>query len=150
MKRFLIASVMILGSVVPLAYVAAHCQVPCGIYDDDRRFSELLEDKTTIAKAIDSIKEISGALADNQDPLTINQLTRWVTTKEDHATNVQRVIADYFMAQRIKPDDPKYVAKLTAAHQVIVAAMKCKQDADSSTATALEQAIKKFQSAYSG
>ena len=31
----------------------SHCQVPCGVYGDQRRFEELLEDTTTIAKAID-------------------------------------------------------------------------------------------------
>ncbi len=29
----------------------AHCQVPCGIFDDQMRFQQLLEDETTIAKA---------------------------------------------------------------------------------------------------
>jgi len=47
--------------------------------------------------------------------------------KEDHATRFQETIAAYFMAQRIKPDKRKLTSKqLVAAHQVMVAAMKCK------------------------
>ena len=33
----------------------AHCQVPCGIYDDPARIAELREDATTIEKAIAGI-----------------------------------------------------------------------------------------------
>ena len=28
----------------------AHCQIPCGIYGDDARFTALLEDVTTLKK----------------------------------------------------------------------------------------------------
>ena len=131
---------------VPAAYVAAHCQVPCGIYDDDARFTEMHEHFDTISKADAEIT----ALSAKSDPLSKNQLTRWVMTKEDHATKVQRVIGDYFMAQRIKPDDPKYVDKLTAAHQVMVAAMKCKQTVDEGVADDLHHAIDHFVEAYTG
>ena len=77
-------------------------------------------------------------------------MARWVATKESHATHIQHVIAQYFMTQRIKPDDPAYVARLTAAHSVMVAAMKCKQAADPATAEALKSAISSFQKAYGG
>ena len=29
----------------------AHCQVPCGIYGDQLRFDQMLEDQKTISKA---------------------------------------------------------------------------------------------------
>jgi len=122
----------------------AHCEVPCGIYADQMRFEMMLEDKTTIAKAIDNIV----ALAEKTDAQSANQLARWVATKEDHATKVQHVIAQYFMTQRIKADDPKYVDKLTTAHAVMVQAMKCKQKADAAEAAALETAIMAFHKAY--
>jgi hypothetical protein len=35
---------------VGVATVDAHCQVPCGIYDDDGRIKRLREDVTTITK----------------------------------------------------------------------------------------------------
>jgi len=143
-KRLLMMIVMVVSAAVPLGYLAAHCEVPCGIYDDPARFTHMMEDQATIAKAIDSIIDLSH----NPDPDNINQMARWVSTKESHATNVQHTIAQYFMTQRIKADDPKYVEKLTAAHAVMVAAMKCKQAAEPATAKALSTAIHDFQHAY--
>ena len=75
---------------------------------------------------------------------------RWVSAKEDHATNIQNTIAAYFMAQRIKTDNPKYTEQLVAAHKVMVAAMKCKQSADPATAKALEKSIFALYKAYEG
>lgn len=122
----------------------AHCQVPCGIYGDDTRFTMMLEDTETVAKAIGQIEELAGT----HDATGHNQLARWVANKESHATNIQRTIADYFMAQRIKADDPSYGKKLMASHAVMVAAMKAKQAADPKTAEALKQAILDFQAVY--
>lgn len=127
---------------------AAHCQVPCGIYGDQRRFEELLEDEQTIAKSQTQLNEI--AASGEFSPQNINQIVRWTTTKEDHAQRVQQTMLDYFLAQRIKTSDPKYVEKLTAAHLVIVSAMKAKQSADPATAKSLEDSIFAFYKAYEG
>ena len=136
--------VLVVSAAVPMGYLTAHCEVPCGIYDDGARFKQMMEDQTTIAKAIAGITELSA----DPGPNDINQLARWVATKESHATNIQHTIAQYFMTQRIKSDDAKYVEKLTAAHAVMVAAMKCKQAADPATPKALDKAIHDFQHAY--
>ncbi|MEQ8837418.1 MAG: superoxide dismutase [Ni] [Lacipirellulaceae bacterium] len=146
LTRTLLAAGMIAVTAAPLAYVYAHCEVPCGVYDDDRRFTDMREDQTTIAKCIANIGELAGT----HDANGHNQLARWVATKEDHATRTQHTIAQYFMTQRIKADDPKYVDKLTKAHAVMVAAMKCKQAADPATAEALSKAINAFEVAYHG
>ena len=94
-------------------------------------------------------------LAGSSDAHSHNQLARWVATKESHATNTQHIIAQYFMTQRIKPgtDDASnqdYVKKLTAAHAVMTAAMKCKQTVDTANAEALREAILDFYRAYEG
>ncbi|MEM6688608.1 MAG: superoxide dismutase [Ni] [Planctomycetota bacterium] len=125
---------------------SAHCQVPCGIYGDQLRFEQMLEDGSTIAKAQVSLADLSA----KSDPQSVNQAVRWVTTKEDHAQKIQDTIAAYFMAQRIKTDDPAYGTKLMAAHKVMVAAMKAKQSADPATAEALKKAILDFYRAYEG
>lgn len=124
----------------------AHCEVPCGIYADQRRFEQMLEDQMTIQKGMISIAELSS----ESDALSKNQLTRWVITKEEHATNTQHVIAQYFMTQRIKPGSEGYAKKLAAAHAVMVAAMKCKQTVDVSNAKVLRKAILDFYRAYEG
>ena len=129
----------------------AHCEVPCGIYADQLRFEQLLEDQATIAKAIVQINELSG----KDDALSRNQLVRWVNTKESHATNTQHIIAQYFLAQRIKPGsnaatNKAYIAKLVAAHAVIQTAMKCKQTVDPTVAKKHHAAILGLYRAYEG
>lgn len=150
MKKLIASVVLAVVAATPVARLGAHCEVPCGIYDDDRQFAEMHEDYTTIAKAITGIEDLTGSLEGGPQPLTINQVSRWVATKEAHANNTQQIIAQYFMTQRIKADDPKYVDKLTKAHAVLVAAMKCKQTADPASAEALHSAIDAFQAAYTG
>jgi len=124
----------------------AHCEVPCGIYGDQMRFEMMIEDTTTIHKAMDQVNKLSSA----SDALSHNQLARWVANKEKHAEKIQHTIAQYFMAQRIKAKDPKYVDKLTKSHAIIVAAMKCKQTVDTKNAETLKAAILEFHKAYEG
>ena len=125
-------------------WLSAHCQVPCGVYGDSSRFTQMLEDQTTIAKAIAQIND----LADKKDGKSANQLARWVSTKEDHAIKIQKIIAEYFLTQRIKSSSDKYADLLKGAHGVMVAAMKCKQGTDPQSADALKSSIKSFQDIY--
>lgn len=128
-----------------------HCEVPCGIYSDQMRFEMMLEDTKTIAKAITSLNEMTDGFSEGPpNAKTINQMTRWVNTKETHATNTQHIIAQYFMTQRIKSDKENYAKQLAAAHKVMVCSMKCKQDAAAATAVELKAAILDFYRAYTG
>jgi len=106
----------------------AHCQVPCGIYNDAARIIQIQEDFSTIQKAMTKIKELS----QQQDATSMNQLTRWIMTKEDHASKIQKVVSDYFLTQRIKAktegsEFDTYVKQTTTLQQILVSAMKCKQ-----------------------
>ena len=125
-------------------WLSAHCQVPCGVYGDSARFTQMLEDQTTIAKAIAQINDLAG----KKDGKSANQLARWVSTKEDHANKIQKIIAEYFLTQRIKSSSDKYADLLKGAHGVMVAAMKCKQGTDPESAEALKSSIEKFQTIY--
>ncbi|MFQ5489572.1 MAG: superoxide dismutase [Ni] [Phycisphaerae bacterium] len=122
---------------------AAHCQVPCGIYDDAARIARLKEDAATIAKAITNINQQAAA----HDAKGINQAIRWVITKENHASNIIEVVSEYFLTQKVKPVAPgadgydAYLKKLGDHHAVMVAAMKTKQDANPATVEALLHAI---------
>ena len=149
MKRFSLLSIA-LFTVVPSHVASAHCEVPCGVYGDQRRFEEMLEDQTTIAKAFSSMAELGQQLEEGPDPQVVNQLVRWVSTKGQHATNTQHIIAQYFMTQRIKPGSDGYTEKLKAAHAVMVAAMKCKQTAAVKSAGVLKKAIFDLYRAYEG
>ena len=143
-RRVVLSLVLVVACLPGLAL--AHCQVPCGIYGDQLRFEAMLEDTATITKAIAQIEELAGT----HDATGHNQLARWVATKESHATSIQKTIADYFMAQRIKPDSGQYVKQLTSAHAVTIAAMKAKQAADPETAEALKASILALYEAYEG
>ena len=60
------------------ANLYGHCQVPCGIYDDAVRIVQIEEDIATIRKAMSIIKGLMG----KSDAQSMNQLIRWVNTKE--------------------------------------------------------------------
>jgi nickel superoxide dismutase len=100
----------------------AHCQIPCGIYDDEARFKQIEEHITTIEKSMKSIVELQA-----QKSIDYNQLVRWVDNKEEHAQKIQDEVAQYFMTQRIKVDDKDAPKKLVVLHKLLVSAMKCKQ-----------------------
>jgi hypothetical protein len=54
-----------------------HCQVPCGIYGDKMRVDMLMEDCTTIEKAMTSLQAM-----DAEESPSKNQMIRWVMNKE--------------------------------------------------------------------
>ena len=113
--------------------VHAHCQVPCGIYDDAVRIIQIREHVTTIEKAMKQIEQLA---SDKSSAQNMNQLIRWINTKEEHATFIQSTMANYYLAQRIKPKKKdeagrqQYVDQTLLLQQIIVAAMKCKQTVD--------------------
>ena len=127
MKKFIYTLLIPLVTIQNI--VIAHCQVPCGIYDDALRIIQIKEDYKTIKKAMEQISQLSN----KSDPISSNQLNRWVMTKEQHATNIQKIVSEYFLTQRVKADkSQKYIDQATTLHQVLVAAMKCKQTVDDS------------------
>ncbi len=123
-----------------------HCQVPCGIYTDQLRFEQMLEDQSTIEKAAKLINELSA----KKDALSHNQLSRWVATKEAHANAIQKTVTEYFLIQRIKSSAKNYEAQLISAHSVLVAAMKCKQTLDPNSSKNLKDAILQLHKDYEG
>jgi len=104
----------------------AHCQIPCGIYDDYARIQAMLEDAATVQKSIRLIIELSN----KNDPQSQNQRVRWIMNKENHAENIIETISDYFLAQRVKPEQKDYTERLVKHHAVIISAMKTKQNVD--------------------
>lgn len=141
-KIYPISSVLISFLFANISF--GHCQVPCGVYTDDLRFMQMLEDQTTIEKSSKLILE----LANKDDGQSKNQLVRWVATKESHASKIQKIIAEYFLTQRIKSSAKNYETLLKGAHSVMVAAMKCKQSTEASAANDLMTSILAFQKIY--
>ena len=127
------------------AKVAAHCEIPCGIYDDEMRIKMIAEHITTIEKGMNQIMELQG-----QKPMNHNQLARWVMNKEKHANELQHIVTQYFMTQRIKLDAKKYTEKVTLLHKMLVHAMKCKQTTDLAQTATLRSLLKEFEGLYFG
>jgi nickel superoxide dismutase len=135
---FLLIVIVLLGSILMSSQVSyAHCQIPCGIYNDYARVQSMLEDAITIEKSIKLIVELSG----KSDAQSQNQLVRWIMNKEKHAQNIISTISDYFLTQRVKPNQKDYSERLLKHHAVIIAAMEAKQNADMKYAKALKDSI---------
>ena len=148
MKSYLLLAIVALFSFASTSSLHAHCQVPCGIYSDDTVLIDLNTHQQTIAKAMVQINELSADAGKNA-----NQLSRWVTNKEEHATKIQDTMTQYFLAQRVKLAESEsnkdaYLNKLSLIHQIIVHAMKCKQTTDPANAQGLLETIEAFTKAY--
>lgn len=127
-------------------FAAAHCQVPCGIFDDELKFGELEQHVETITKAARLINEIS---AKEEPTAHDNQtLVRWTITKEEHAQKIIDEAANYFLAQRIKVGAGHYSEKVELLHHIMVKAMKTKQSTDAEATEKLLEKIAAFKELY--
>ena len=143
MKEFII--ILFLGLTLLFISVpaAAHCEIPCGIYDDQARITMLLEHTATIEKSMNQIAKLEKGEHHNS-----NQLIRWVMNKEHHADEFQEIVSQYFMTQRIQVDAKNYHEKLGLLHQMLIYAMKCKQTTDLNHVAKLRVLIKEFDALY--
>ncbi len=144
-KRYLGAVLATLLISLP-ASVQAHCQIPCGIYDDNARVASMLEDVATIQKAVSQIANLAG----KTDAQSQNQLVRWVVNKEQHAQRIIATISDYFLTQRVKASQADYAERLRKHHAVIVAAMRAKQNAGAKMVAELKTAVQALEPYYPG
>ena len=151
MKRLVLVSLVLFFALTSAAPATAHCQIPCGIYDDELRVQLIEEHITTIEKAMKQIVALGTAA-----PVDYNQLVRWIDNKEEHAQKIQDIVTAYFMAQRIKPAghdaaaQKTYVSKLTLLHAIQIHAMKATQSTDPEQIEILRKLIAKFRVAYFG
>ena len=151
MKRSIILFTMALWLISMSSQSFAHCQVPCGIYNDQMRIDMIDEDIATIEKAMNKINELSKA-----GSINYNQLVRWINTKEEHANKIQNIVTEYFMTQKIKlPGDDAakqkaYLQKLSLLHELLVYSMKAKQTTDLNNVKKLKSTLESFEKAYFG
>lgn len=127
-----------------------HCQIPCGIYNDDMRLDMIAEDILTIEKSMNQINHLS-----EEKDKDLNQIVRWVDNKDTHADRISDTVMYYFLAQRVAPVEDKnspeyalYAKKLTLLHELIYYSMKAKQTTDLSYIGKLRAALEGFRKAY--
>jgi nickel superoxide dismutase len=141
-KGLLLAlSLWLLAGMATIA--AAHCEIPCGIYDDKTRITLMLEDIATIEKSMNSIIQLQA-----EKSINYNQLVRWIDNKEAHAAKLQDIVWQYFMTQRIKTDTPNYERKIGLLHQMLIYGMNCKQTTDLENVNKLRALVKEFDALY--
>lgn len=150
MRRTMSACAMLAAALMGSGQAFAHCEIPCGIYGDQMRLDMIAEHITTVEKSMRQIQALS-----KEGDKNYNQVVRWVQNKEQHASEIQKIVTQYFMTQRVKPADPKdshahehYVAKLTLLHKMLVSAMKTKQTTDLEHVATLRKLLKEFSEAY--
>ena len=152
MKKTVVVSLSLLLVLVATRIAVSHCEIPCGIYDDPARITLIREHLGTVEKSMKQIEAIGAAEKPNW-----NQLARWVANKEKHADEIQHLVTQYFMTQRVKVPAAGaakarevYLAQLTALHELLVAAMKMKQTTDAGQVAAGRACVDRFVTAYFG
>jgi len=125
------------------AQAFAHCEIPCGIYDDEMRIKIINEHIVTVEK---SMNQIIGL--EKEEHHNSNQLVRWIMNKERHANEIQEIVTQYFMTQRIKVDTKNYEKKLGLLHQMLIYSMKCKQTTDLANVSKLKELVNDFSALY--
>ncbi|KAL3903286.1 MAG: hypothetical protein SGARI_005447, partial [Bacillariaceae sp.] len=112
---------------------------------------ELRQNCATIRKAIAQGNHLHGHFVDTT-PLNVNQMVRWVMTKEEHANKIISTISDYCLCQRVKratfATEAEYLDALKLHHIVMQAAMKAKQSMDPKDCEKLEFAVENLAKMY--
>lgn len=83
MKKLLFMTFLLIFLFLSSPSVFSHCQIPCGIYNDEMRFKMIEENILTIEKSMKLLVELS------QEPnKNFNQIVRWTLNKENHADEI--------------------------------------------------------------
>ena len=127
----------------------AHCEIPCGIYDDHAEVERMRLDAMTMKKASAQIVALSKDVPVSSNGANLNTIARWAMIKEEHGRKLQHTVAWYFLTQRVKAPAAgsgdaareKYHGQLAAFHRISVGAMKAAQDLDPAATDELLAAI---------
>ena len=129
-----------------------HCQVPCGIFDDPAIVAEIKQASETIRKSMIQSNDLHSGLVAQTTAQSLNQMIRWVNTKEEHCSKIITLVSEYCLCQRVKKEvfesEKDYLDALKAHHAVMQGAMKCKQSVDPAVVDALDHAIGDFAKMY--
>jgi len=142
MKNLKIIILLIAMAITSIS-LSAHCEIPCGIYEDTLRINLIREHITTIEKSMNQITKL-----EKEAKVNYNQLVRWVMNKEDHALKLQKIVTQYFMTQRIKPESANYEKMISTLHKLLIYSMKSKQTTDLKNIAELRSLTDKFEGLY--
>jgi len=121
MKKKLLT--LISASLLYSQSVEAHCQMPCGIYNDAMIFDKGDEYFLTMYKGISVL---------NNSPFSTvkekNDFVRWVVTKEKMSDAFAEILTSYFLQQKIKPGDLDTPKRLESVHKLLFGLVAIKQN----------------------
>jgi len=125
-----------LCKMIKLTSAAAHCDIPCKIYDP----SIFLVAGLSVARLIDLIKEEQG----KDTSISQTQLIRLVMEKEVQAKIVKDTVntiwGDYFKEPQLK----KFPQIHVLVHVIMQSASKCKQESTTQNANVLIDHLNQF------
>src|SRR5947207_1435893 len=113
MKKKIFIGILAAG-LCHIGLIQAHCQMPCGIYHDDMVFDQIDQYVETMYKGISVLDD--NKFANVKDK---NEFVRWIIQKEKASDEAAALITEYFLQQKIKPNEEDTVKKLTAAHKLL-------------------------------
>lgn len=137
MKKW-IASFYLLGA-FSLSSLAAHCQMPCGIYHDAMVYDQIDQFVETMVKGMTVIKDNKFST-----PQERNELVRWVNSKEEACDEVAHILTFYFLQQKIKPGEETSTEQLESVHRLLFYLVTIKQTADLKAVSNFDSEWEKF------
>lgn len=148
MLKKTISICVVAGLLAVPGLVSAHCEIPCGIYDDETKFKELGQHVDTIEKSVREIQALEAAAKPD-----MNQLVRWINNKDAHADKIKEEVANYFLSQRVRfPEKEEereaYDRQLELLHRITVYSMQAKQTADFKAVLLLRESLVSYRELY--
>ncbi len=108
----------------PFTTLSAHCQMPCGIYDDQMVYDQINQFYLTMFKAVKALDHNEFKTDEDR-----NQFIRWVMTKERLCNEMATLITEFFLQQKIQPIDDN-IELLQSAHKLLFLLLAIKQNVD--------------------
>ncbi|GAB4236458.1 MAG: superoxide dismutase [Ni] [Chlamydiales bacterium] len=103
-----------------------HCQMPCGIYNDQMVYDRIDEYYQTMYKAVAALE--NNAFSNVQDR---NQFVRWVMQKDVQSDEAAHILTNYFLQQKIKPSNDEDTHELVhVLHHLLFLIVQIKQTVD--------------------
>lgn len=104
--------------------LAAHCQMPCGIYDDQMVYDKITEYYLTMFKAVKTLEHNELKNVDDY-----NKLVRWIALKDKMSDQTAELLTTYFLQQKLKPIKENRDLVLSI-HKLLFLTVAIKQNVD--------------------
>lgn len=107
-----------------LSGLSAHCQMPCGIYNDQMVYDQINQFYLTVFKAVKNMEALKADSLEDR-----NKFVRWVITKDRLCDETAELITKFFLQQKIQPIDDN-VDLLKSLHKLLFLLVAIKQNVD--------------------